>query len=968
MIIMYKKQLTDLANDLIQYIKEKPDFFSSTFIVFPNAKMEQWFKSYWLKTQGDKVLMNIKCLNINDAIGEMIYTSKPYSVIKVDTIKHIIIKLLTNGFVDKLPKEEKDYIYIDNHFDSVKLYDYASKLAELFNEYSNDDFELSGYQKELYDLMNAEADINYQGTLEYIYDQTIHFKKRNEHLNFFGFYEFNNIQKRIIDDYQKENEINLYLLEKENENINPFTIISAPSKIREIEAIHTEICKNLGKKDVKYSDFLVVAPDISEYETTIERVFKQDNKDFPSIPYVISAYKKNDSDLTNALIVLYDIYSKGFMTRLDFFKLVNNPLIQEARGISNEDVENFMKTIVTLNVYRDNERFDDWDYIKKRLILSKVTDMNSDNKGLVVLPSGEYLPYTNISFDNDSIARFVKIVDDIKSYQNVLRSVQCVDSYSLELIKGEFNKWFSILDEDNMETSKQYLRILNLFNDWKELDIANNRVPLNSLFYALIDASKEDNSSNGEIFTKGITFLNFSDKDIYSAKYIFFLSASSKNLPTKVVKSELDKRDYESNQNEKERNAFFLLYQNALEHFYVSYINRDLKTDEEFYPSSFINELVNRAGEKGKEIEIELDERRPYEELFTKKEYKNKDYYNGLLTHQEEETEEDNIPYSQEEPKQITIKELSKYLEDPLMKKASRLFGYSDDLDADIRDEYEPFGLDYLDNYLLSKSIIAFALYNRVDLDDEDALNEMKRVFILEHALPLICEPIKEAALNDLINGCKATIEFINVKTGGSYDIGTIDPIIIDINNNPWVLSCNEDFVLYLENNGLSRTYFPVKTISEKNNGIKNNVKEMLEIYVISLMDIASLNDNKTYHITLVRGPGLIAEFDVDSNTAKEVLNKIYISYNDYSSIHMIHVKTLFGKKIESYNSLINTITGQNGPWEYFDDKKMFNYERDFGYEHEDFKDVYKEVRKELLSLLLFVEDEEEEGDKNETV
>ena len=962
---MFKEQLTTLANELIRYIKEKSDFFSSTFIVFPTKKMEQWFKSYWLKTQGDKVLMNIKCLNMNEAIGEMIYTSKPYSVIKVDTIKHIIIKLLTTEFIDKLPKEEKDYIFVNNHFDSVKLYDYASKLGELFFEYSNDDFKLTGYQKELYDLVNAEADNNYQGTLEYIYRQKIHFKKRNEPLNFFGFYGFNNIEKKIIEDYQKENEVNLFLLKKEEENKVPFTVISAPSKIREIEAIHSEICKRLKDKDVKYSDFLIVATNIKEYETTIERVFKQDNKDFPSIPYVISAYEKKDSDLTAGLLVLYDIFSKGFMTRLDFFKLVNNSLIQEVRGISKDDVTNFMKAIVELNVYRNNDKFDDWDYIKKRLVLSKVSDMNSDNGGLVALPSGFYLPYTNISFDNNAIARFVKIIDDVKSYLKTLRNIKGVDSYSLEKIKNELDKWFSILDEDDMETSKQYLRITNLFNNWNELDIANNDIPLNAFFYAIIDASKENNSTSGDLFTKGITFINFSKNDIYSVKYIFFLNASSKNLPSKVIKSELDQSEYGLKQTERERNTFFLLYQNTLEHFYISYINRDLKTDEEFFPSTFINELENREGIKGEKIEIEIDEKRPWSELFTKKEYKNKDYYIGLLTHKEEDEEEEDIPYSQEDPKQVTTKELSKYLEDPIIRKASRLFGKVDELDEDIRDEYEPFLLSSLDHYILCKIIIEYVLIKRISLDDEDLLNRIKNGFILEHALPLICEPIKEASFIDLVESSKATIELINTKASGDYEVKRLDPLLINVGDSSWVLSCSEDFVLHKENDGLDRTYFPITKISDKKGEINKNIKEMLVIYVISLMDIASMDNDETYHISLVRSEELIATFDVNRDTAIRLLDKIYKSYNDYSSIQMINAKLIGEKDFETYRALIDNVIAQRGSWDYYADKKMFNYERDFGYDFDTFKEAYQKAKEELMSLLLFVT-KEEEGEENE--
>ena len=63
-------------------------------------------------------------------------------------------------------------------------------------------------------------------------------------------------------------------------------------------------------------------------------------------------------------------------------------------------------------------------------------------------------------------------------------------------------------------------------------------------------------------------------------------------------------------------------YQNAGENFFISYVNKNLKTDEDFYPSSFILELKNDEKYEDDEI-ISLDEKRPWTELFTKKQYKN---------------------------------------------------------------------------------------------------------------------------------------------------------------------------------------------------------------------------------------------------------------------------------------------------------------------------------------------------------
>ena len=37
--------------------------------------------------------------------------------------------------------------------------------------------------------------------------------------------------------------------------------------------------------------------------------------------------------------------------------------------------------------------------------------------------------------------------------------------------------------------------------------------------------------------------------------------------------------------------AFFIQYQNAENKFYISYVNKNLKTDEDYFPSTFVLKL-----------------------------------------------------------------------------------------------------------------------------------------------------------------------------------------------------------------------------------------------------------------------------------------------------------------------------------------------------------------------------------------
>ena len=96
------------------------------------------------------------------------------------------------------------------------------------------------------------------------------------------------MEEAIINKYQLYKK---YSFEKENIKTNKLEIIKAPNKQKEIENIHSKICQILLNDDVTFSDFLVVGTNLVEYESTINRVFNQDDKEFPNIWSYKDRYK-----------------------------------------------------------------------------------------------------------------------------------------------------------------------------------------------------------------------------------------------------------------------------------------------------------------------------------------------------------------------------------------------------------------------------------------------------------------------------------------------------------------------------------------------------------------------------------------------------------------------------------------------------------------------------------------------------
>lgn len=943
-------QLNKLGDLLIEKIKSRTNVFDSMTVVFPSDKIAQWFKTYWLKTQDD-VLMNVKFKNIDDALLELIDSEKQYQLLTRENFKSFIIKHLALEEVD-IPEDIKNYLFNkDGSINSIKIYDLANALSKLYIAYENDNFKISGWQKQLYDLVLKDSSEFGFVTLSYLLNSSNIVKQVKNEMVLFGFSSFTKLQERILEKYTEASNITLFSLQQDKKYSKEYEITSAPSKLREIEVVHTEICKLLQNKNNTYSDFLIVAPDISAYEGVIPRVFIQDNINFPNIPYGINDRKRVETNLSVGLKKLFEIYNKKFYSRLDFFELINNKDIQLARELTAEDIQNFSESIVAMNVYRNCENSDDWDYAKKRILLSKISGINDINENVIELKCDSYLPYTNIYFDDSAIVKFVKIIEDLKKWQQLLSEIKFVNRENLLKIKNELNKWFSIKDENGFETNKHLKHVLKVINSWYTMNISLDTIPLNTLFYMLFDSSIATEFNSSDCFVKGITFSDYDENAILSAKYVFFLNAGSNEFPRPTIKSELDLREYDITEKEKKEAAFFIQYQNATNKFYISYVNKNLKTDEDFFPSSFIIKLQERLKIKPKEIT--LDETRSWNELFTRKEYKNKDYYLSLLSSRENEEIIDESQHSHEPLKKYRIKDIADFLEEPLKYKATNLFGRKSELDDKLRIEFEQLYMDSMDEFSIYKKLLSDLLIEKEKSPTQEKIEETKKQLNLSRKLPNINQIVQDCSFDEIINAVKQHIEYIYEKTQENFDVIKLQDFVFEYNSMQCIIFCNEPVCVSVQDN--ERMYIQIKPQTTSNKG-----KNLLYLYVFSLVDIASLPE-KEYKVKLDRG--VTGKFVITPSEAKEILVKIHELMNDYEENVCLPISCFDNKKVNDYASFIHYLPNY---WEYFDSKKLFDLENQLGYTYDNFWDKYTKLRDERKKIIKYL-DKADSTDKKES-
>lgn len=945
-------QLDHLGQMLIDEIKNRNNPFQKVIIVVPHNKVAQWFKAYWLKNESS-VLMNVRFETINNILAEFIDTSIKYQMLSKEEFRTLIINTLSKEYRNGVYQEIKDYLVNDNKLDPIKLFDLSNQLASLFMEYEEDQIEITSWQGTLYkSIMETAQNINYS-TISYLFKKH-NLKTTDSLIYFLGFIKFNKLQEDFIEKLSQNNFVVTYKLERNNSYQKEVELVKAPSILREIEVLHSTICNLIN--DYDYNDFLVVSPNLSQYENAIERVFKQVDDKYPNIPYVINTKRIVETNLSNGIKKLMEIHSKGFFTRLDFFTLINNQDISSSRQITKEDIEHWTNYIVDTNVYRNGKSHNDWDYAKKRLALSKVVDIADFDDNLVELTSGDYIPFSRIGFNDESISRFISVIDDLNSWIDVTSNTNYLTKDNINVILKELDKWFSIKDQNGFETNNYYKNIIFDLNFLRKLDLKENLIPLNTLFYQLEDVSKNTKSTRGEYFLKGITFTEFDEVAVLPAKHVFFLNASSTDLPKTIVQSELDERKDKVLDSKALEDAFFIQYQNALEKLHISFVNKDLKNDEKLYPSSFVVKLCKNTSVK--EIEVSLDEKRDWDQLFTKSASENKKYYAGLLK-EEPKKEEPNESLEFDVPTKVKLKNLADFLEEPFMYKAKALFGSDYSNDEQMRDEFEPIVINALTSYNLVKTISIKALKEDLEMIESD-FDDVKRKFMLENELPNLNNTLIDLNFNKAFNLSKDLVEHIRKHSTSTKQMKKLDDAVLNTKYGNITLTCSDE--CYVSINGNERTYFQIKKLPK--NADKNKERNFVYSYVYALMDIMNLNTEEEYEITL-NSLGT-RTFQMTSSKAKDLLTKIFLASINYHENYYLPLEKFYTGKYKTLYEMVQDIVAENGSvWGFFEDKKLFNYYSDLGYTFENFKDVYHKKRNEHIELITYLDPIKNEGDEN---
>ncbi len=925
---MKSTNLRKLTKQLfIDLNKDKDDLFKTDLIIVPSKKIESYIKSYFLRedNNGD-VLMNINIKTLSSLLLEQF--EEKYDLADKSYIRSLIIKYLSEKKIDQL-----ESYFSDSKTKGINIYDVAVKLTSAFQFYDDNLVDLgsfdesNSYQKDIYEHVEEDLKSSNLVTLAMLNKIEPDYKI-DAYL--FGFTKYTKLEESVISKYIDVIEVYDLIKDTAEIDINSITkIVKAPNKIREIEALHSDICKRIKEdKSLKFSDFLVISNNLSEYVVDINRVFNQDNKGYPVIPFYIGESSDVINETNNLLNLLFRIGKKNYFTRQDLSDVLDSYLTKKVNNLSDEDIEIIKKSILDLNVYRKKE---DWNYFIKRLEVSKICDIN-DEDDFIILSGVEAIPFTQIGLNDKNMNSIINIIKNLYALIDMFEN----NKYDIGLIKTEIEKWLSV-KEFSVEKNGYFNKIIDMLEFWKKENI---NTQLDTLFYNLIDLTNQSKSNKGSLFSSGVSFTPFDPYAVLEAKFVYFIGASSENLPNVKEKNPFDasniKLDYKD-----EENAFYLYCLNA-DKLYFSYVYKNLKENQEqYFLSTFVKKIY-----KSREIKytmMPLDETRDYEDITTKRGMDNKDYINNLMKNSSITTPISGTPNYPTLDK-LTTSKMGEFLNEPLSFRANQLFGRNGDLDENIGDEFEPFTVDGGDRASIFKEILLNELLS--------VTKDLKHKLILENRLPHIQSAVNHIETKEYDKIAKDVEEYITfidgIRDGHDYDLicktkYINDPTIVVLNDvkYPDFTVTNSYDVLRIKKAN-EWIYVPLKVLT------KIRGKDILSAYIIALCDIIqSINGANDVTISIYQAEIKNKKEHIYKYTstiklieAKELIENVFKAINDKSGAYVkfFDSKLLFSNDefdsvSESIKDLVSKVDSENaGYWNFFDSKPLFDLFNQLGY------------------------------------
>lgn len=376
-------------------------------------------------------------------------------------------------------------------------------------------------------------------------------------------------------------------------------IHSAHSPVRELQILREHILLWLSENpDWQPHDIVVLTPRIEKYSPFIAGIFGKDYPGSQALPFSLSDVKlSRRQPLLQAIEKIIKLMQSRFEANYVLQVLDCDPVLRHF-DLSTDDLPLLHDTVKQLNIrwgadaeqrhlYGNNDDLFTWQQGLERMILGWILP----EQGELWHKSSPWHTNPNHLQTLSRFAAFVRVLNDTRQLWQTPATINQWIIRFRALLEN-----FCTPDTNDEEALDQFNKALNKWQDEAELahfdTLLNIETVINHISRFL------HSQSDAGFLRGGITFCGMVPMRSLPFKAVCLLGLNDGDFPRNIKAAPFDliaqyPRAGDRARRDDDRYLFLESILSAREILYLSYVGRDIRTDEELTPSLLINELVD---------------------------------------------------------------------------------------------------------------------------------------------------------------------------------------------------------------------------------------------------------------------------------------------------------------------------------------------------------------------------------------
>ncbi len=553
------------------------------------------------------------------------------------------------------------------------------------------------------------------------------------------------------------------------------------NKLREVEALYNYILARL-EEGIKPHEILVAVTDIDEYTPYIKAVFdnyspKSHQNEGLKVPYAIADLSyKTERNLISVFKSILDLTEENFTVEFVLNLLEYEP-VRRKYGV--EDLQALSRIVLESGILnglkgdkKNDTRLISWEYGLKRLALSYAMTGDEiygfDGDEFLLMPTVE----GSVAAD---VLRFIALSQDLITFLKGIHGIKTLEGWA-DFAEKSVLTIFDISDAEIRNEDQIITRIGELKNAYGgEVSFDTFRLALDKILD--LDNFRGSNFINGKV-----TFSSLVPMRSIPFKVICGLGLNAEKFPRIGRKTSFDlikreKKLGDRDEKETDRYLFLETIMSAEEKLYLSYISRDIRTNEEKPVSSAVEELIsfiednvdnNKLRKKVRDL---LFVQHPLHLFSGKYQKDDSRLFNYIDLQKEPEIRKDELGEIDPDPiDTFWLGDVISFYKDRETWFRKRILGVYEEVDGDVFNAEEKLDIDNLDNFILYKAIFENLIKETNDSETLKLAEKLQKHLPLSLAGDKVYETIA-ADIEQIAMQIKPTVkEAVNKEFLVEYD------------------------------------------------------------------------------------------------------------------------------------------------------------------------------------------------------